>query len=391
MMLARLEVQAGWHPRQNCPVQAQVPVSNDVNLESLILINAETGNAVTIQATREGEADSVTISWIVEALDAEQSQVYELQIGQQIPELSGGVNLDDAKDGLLQISVGGEQFTTYNFGRTIIRPYLYPVFASDGVGITRDWPMVPDAVGDTTDHVHHRGIWTAHGEVNGNVDNWGEKEGHGWQIHRGFKNQFSGPVLGGFTQSLDWTDGNKKVNMTETRRMTFYDVPGSIRLFDYTVSLHASHGAVLLADTKEAGLLSVRVATSMDAKNENGGRIQNGFGGLQEQETWGKRAPWCHYDGPINEQWYGISLMDHPDNPRHPSHWHVRNYGLMTANCFGLHDFTRDPNQRWDLTIPAGETRTWQYRVLIHLGDAGQGQPANYYHDFAHPPTISIL
>ena len=36
---------------------------------------------------------------------------------------------------------------------------------------------------------------------------------------------------------------------------------GKIRLFDYQVTLHASHGAVTLGDTKEGGLLSVRVAS----------------------------------------------------------------------------------------------------------------------------------
>jgi hypothetical protein len=82
--------------------------------------------------------------------------------------------------------------------------------------------------------------------------------------------------------------------------------------------------------------------------------------------------------------------MDHTMNPRHPTYWHVRDYGLMTANCFGLHHFTGDPDNRWDLVIPAGESRTWRYRVLIHTGDATAAKVGVHYHDFVHPPTVEV-
>jgi hypothetical protein len=51
-------------------------------------------------------------------------------------------------------------------------------------------------------------------------------------------------------------------------------------------------------DTKEAGLISVRVASSMEGKREQG-LIENAFGGRREPETWGKPSPWCHYSGPV--------------------------------------------------------------------------------------------
>ncbi|MGC9361186.1 MAG: DUF6807 family protein, partial [Anaerolineae bacterium] len=76
------------------------------------------------------------------------------------------------------------------------------------------------------------------------------------------------------------------------------------------------------------------------------------------------------------------------DNPRHPTHWHVRNYGLMTANCIGLHDFTGDPSQRDDLLIPEGESRSWTWRIVVHDGDAQVAQLAERYQDFVHPPKV---
>jgi hypothetical protein len=84
-------------------------------------------------------------------------------------------------------------------------------------------------------------------------------------------------------------------------------------------------------------------------------------------------------------------MMDHPTNPRYPTHWHVRAYGLMTANPFGLHDFYKDPDtHRGDWTIPSYESRNFNYRVLIHRGDAAVGGVRERYHDFINPPLVEI-
>jgi hypothetical protein len=172
--------------------------------------------------------------------------------------------------------------------------------------------------------------------------------------------------------------------------MRFYAQGPDFRLMDYEVNLHASEGRVVLGDTKEGGLLSVRVATSMDAANQDGGTITNAFGGIQEEETWGKPAPWCDYSGPVGGGVWGICMMDHPDNPRHPTPWHVRNYGLMTANCFGYHDFTGREEARRDLILEDGDSRFWRYRVLIHQGTAGAARVGDRYLDYAYPPAVTI-
>jgi hypothetical protein len=313
------------------------------------------------------------------------------------------------REGQLEVWLGGEYFTTYNFGPNVVRPYLYPVCAAaaasdsapdrrssrkggsandTAVGMTRNWPMVPDAQGETNDHPHHKGIYTAHGEVN-EVDNWGEGEHHGYQIHRGFLRTFQGPVDAGFVEELDWTNDARIPNMSETRVIRFYAEGPGLRVMDYEVTLHAAHGRVVLGDTKEAGLLSIRVPTSMDAKDPNGGTITNGFGGLGEAETWGKPAPWCDYSGPVHGGTFGVTMMDHPENPRHPTPWHVRNYGLMTANCFGYHDFTGRDDMRRDFVLEAGASATWRYRVLIHEGDARAVRSGDRFIDYAFPPAVS--
>ena len=67
------------------------------------------------------------------------------------------------------------------------------------------------------------------------------------------------------------------------------------RLFDIAVTFRMTEGPITFYDTKEGGLVSVRVASSMDVPRT--GRIENGYGGINEAETWGKNAPWCDYSG----------------------------------------------------------------------------------------------
>ena len=58
-----------------------------------------------------------------------------------------------------------------------------------------------------------------------------------------------------------------------------------------------------------------------------------------------------------------------PDNPRHPVRWHVRGYGLFAANPFGLAAFTNDKSQDGSMTLAAGQSVRFRYRVVIHPGD----------------------
>lgn len=395
MILANLTVNAGWHHRKGCPVRAAVALDDSLDLNALVLQDQTDGAMVPVQAWR-GDDGQVELAWIVAEMAAKESRVYALQAsdcGSQA--LTAGVALQEVAEGKVKVTIGGNHFTTYNFGREWVRPFLYPVMADHGVGVTRNWPMVEGVAGETNDHPHHKGIYTAFGDVNGTM-NWGEGPDHAWQNQKAFTRMYSGPVAGGFTAEIDWTESDREtVVMTETRRIAFFNTPMNARVFDYDVTFHASQGEVTLGDTrlggKEGGLVAARVASTMDAERELGGVIENGMGGVQEDETWGKMAPWCDYSGPAGDGWYGICLMDHMENPRYPTYWHVRNYGLMTANPVGVHAFTgSDEEHLGDLVIPAGESLTWKYRVLIHHGDAAMGNCDGHYQDFVSPPTVSV-
>ena len=128
----------------------------------------------------------------------------------------------------------------------------------------------------------------------------------------------------------------------------------------------------------------------MDVRAGLGGKIENGIGGVNEDETWGKRAPWCDYTGPVNGKTVGVTIMDHPESFRHPTYWHVRNYGLMTANPFGLSYFYNDKSRRGSHMLAPGESIVGIYRYYVHKGDATEANIKERYHDFAHPPKVRV-
>jgi len=287
----------------------------------------------------------------------------------------------------VNVHILGQIFTAYHYGQQWVRPFLYPVIGPSGVQVTRNWPLRTDVKGEHRDHVHHKSIWVAYGDCSG-VDNWLEEPGHGWQYHRRFSRLESGPVFGCLVAQNDWCRADGRKQFEEERVLRFFALPGGLRLFDLEVNFRMTQGPVTFRDTKEGGLVSVRVASAMDVRN--GGRIENGFGGIDEGETWGKPAPWCDYSGVVNGTHVGIAVFDHADNPRYPTKWHVRNYGLMTANCFAWSHYNPGAGLRGDMTFKKGQKTTWKYRLYVHRDDARRGRVSERYLDYFSPPAVVV-
>lgn len=296
------------------------------------------------------------------------------------------VSVEESED-RIGIYTDGKLLTAYIKAGNPARPCFYPLRAPGASSITRHWPMRHDIPGETNDHVHHRSMWVAFGDVNG-VDNWSEEPGHGYTLHRQTLNLFSGVVCGGFETLSDWTDAQNNELLKQYLKVRVFPLPNEEHLIDVEVALTAVKTDIRFGDTKEGGILSVRVASSIDVPR--GGRIENSEGGINEPQTWGKRADWCDYSGFVEGVHAGIAIMQHPDSFRHPAWWHVRDYGLMTVNPFGLAAFTGG-REHGDYLLPRGETLRWRFRVYIHRGDATQGCVAVRWREFIQPPIVAGL
>ncbi|MHC4327511.1 MAG: DUF6807 family protein [Planctomycetota bacterium] len=290
----------------------------------------------------------------------------------------GGVKIDDV-DKKLRIEINGKLFTEYNF-QDVPRPFFYPVIGPTGVPIIRHYPMKDINPDEAKDHVHHKSLWFTHGEVNGQ-DFWGEGSRSGKVVHDKFLKVSSGRKVGVIQSKNKWVAKSGEVVCTDTRTHRFYNRQDG-QVMDFEITFHASEGKVVLGDTKE-GSMAIRLTPTMRLKGKVGkGHIVNSEGDT-DGSTWGKRAAWCDYYGPVEGETVGVAIFDHPQNPKHPTWWHVRDYGLFTANPFGVHNFERKEKGVGDITIPAGESLTFKYRFYFHKGDDKQGKVARHYREYA--------
>jgi hypothetical protein len=297
-----------------------------------------------------------------------------------------GVRITDLDD-RVQIEIQGEHFADYHY-RDVSRPFLHPVLGPGQVYMTRHWPM-RETDDEDRDHPHQRSLYYAHGDVNGH-DFWSEGSRAGRTVHVEFTGLESGPGHGTIRSRNQLVTRDGQILCTDDRILRFY-AEREVRLFDFEVTIHASHGELTLGDTKE-GTMAIRIAESMRLKPNKHyagrptGRIVNSEG-LRDGETWGKRARWVDYHGPVGDRLVGVAIFDHPQNPRHPTWWHVRDYGLFAANPFGIHDFERKPPGTGDMIIPAGDSVTFRYRFYMHPGDEIEGRVAERYQEYMNSST----
>ncbi len=286
-----------------------------------------------------------------------------------------GVEITQLAD-KVKVEIGREFFAEYNFKDGPF-PYFYPVVGPTGVNITRHWPM-KEGENEARDHQHHRSLWFTHGNVNGR-DFWSGRNER--IVHDKFLECTSGSQVGVIKSQNKWVASNGEIVCTDTRTYKFSGGSGH-RMMDLDITIHASHGDVTFGDTKE-GSMAIRLAPTMRVEGEVGkGHVINSEG-HRDGSAWGKRAAWCDYYGPLKDEVVGVAIFDHPQNPRHPTWWHVRTYGLFAANPFGVHDFEKKPAGTGDLTIKSGDSVSFRYRFYFHKGDCEQAKVAERYREYA--------
>jgi len=282
-------------------------------------------------------------------------------------------DIEQDEDGIA-VKLNGKLFTRY-IVKSGNKPIMWPIIGPHGNEITRAHPMREAGPDERADHPHHRSFWFTHGDVNG-ISVWHEGQGTGEIVHKEFVKVEGGenPVI---VTRNDWLgpDGKK---LCEDVRTTTFGVDGENVWIDFDTMVKAAADPVTFGDTKE-GCFGVRVAGTMkvDSK-QGGGKIVNSEGHT-DREAWGKQAAWCDYHGPVKGNVVGITIMNHPESFRFPTYWHVRTYGLFTANPFGLHNFTKAEKGTGSHTLQPGESCTLHYRVLVHQGDEKEGGVAEAF------------
>ena len=217
----------------------------------------------------------------------------------------------------------GVELTRFHFDPDDKRPFLYPLNGPSGHSLTRmGHPR------DPVTHSHHNSLWLAHHDVNG-VSFWEDRGPAQIRCLRVEDFQDSDDIAAG-TAVNSWGATNKLL-MFERRRMTVQTLPNNEWLLILDLRFDANQEPVTLGKTP-FGLAAVRMAKSIGV-NDGGGMIRNSEGGVNETNVLWKRARWVDYSGAITSKAVeGITFLDHPANPNHPTYFHVRNDGWMGAS-----------------------------------------------------------
>jgi hypothetical protein len=264
------------------------------------------------------------------------------------------------------------------------------VYTSAGTEITRGFPLKPRE-GERGDHAHQIGIWLNYGNVNG-YDFWdngasGGKDPEGGEVkHLKIEKLSGGAGEGSFVSVESWLDPKGKEILSEETEYHFIG-KGSTRIIDRITTLTADDKAVLFKDTKE-GMFGIRVARQLELPSSGGVILLDAHGnpskesntsnegvtgnyisseGVMGEAVWSTRAKWMDLFGIIDDEKISLVICDHPKNPGYPTYWHARGYGLFAANPLGWNDFTKG-NKVLNFTIPAGQSATFRYRVIINSG-----------------------
>ncbi len=276
----------------------------------------------------------------------------------------------------IAVMVDGKPFTTFHYGTNASKPYLSPLRSASGKIITRHFPM-EEVAGESHDHLHHRGLWFSYDDVNGVKF---------WENDPSYTKPNMGQIVvrdtkwkdGTLTAVMEWRAPNGKVLLVENRDMVFASDPKN-RIIDFNITLTAATEDVTFGDTKE-GAFAIRLADNFTEKK--GMKMVDADGRTKMANIWGKRSNWVDYSTDVDGEQIGVAIFDHPSNPRHPTYWHARDYGLFALNPFGQKAF--DPKQEESvMKLPKGQKMNYKWRVVIHSGDAETGHVADLYKEYS--------
>jgi Methane oxygenase PmoA len=285
----------------------------------------------------------------------------------------------------VDVRIGGRPFTTYYFDPAVAKPYMFPLRSAQGTVVTRGFPMTPDIAGEDRDEPHQRAMYFAHGDING-FDFWGEAAFPKWSDHS--TSTFGRTVFRDLAIPGGADGGSLRATfdlvapagaIAEEVQTYRFEGDEQSRLIDCEFAIHATHGPIVMGDTKE-GTFAIRVVKALDSPP---GHMVNANGAIGEKAIWGKRSNWVDYYGRVAGEDVGVAMFDHPRNLRAPTYWHARAYGLLAANPFGLKQFTGDRRQDGRYAIAAGDSLIFRYRVFIHHGSSSEARVAEAYRQFA--------
>jgi hypothetical protein len=232
------------------------------------------------------------------------------------------------------------------------KPFLHPVRTPAGHALSLFEPA---------DHRWHRGLWFTIKFVNG--DNfWEENPPFGEQQVSGIPTiAHVSPDETTVALDLDWVAPGGDRVIAERREIRSRAVDDAF-VIDWATTLTPDVDVTLDRTPYTTwggyGGLSFRGTRNWLVK-----RFLLPDGPVEGRPA-GQRGAWCEMSGPVDggpNLTAGVAMLDHPDNPRHPTPWYAG--GPQTGNFLNAALLFHEP-----MTLAAGQPLALRYRVLVHDG-----------------------
>jgi len=204
-----------------------------------------------------------------------------------------------------------------------------------------------------------------------------------------------------------WIDDQERILLEEKRSMVF--IAGEQQdeyAIDFSIDLTAKNQEVLFEDIEE-GMFAIRLSDYLRESDAGAalhvgrpipkesvsgtGRYFSSNGDETAKKVWGKRARWVALQGVRKGKVVGIAILNHPASINYPTYWHVRSYGLFSANPLGQGDFQRQRPRPYRknkviplrLALEPGETAHFRFLVIVYEGIRTQQQIEKRFRKFA--------
>lgn len=260
----------------------------------------------------------------------------------------------------------GRELTRYHFRPTLPRPFWFPVVGPEGRLLTR-MGHPPAPFGER----HHCSLWISHKDVGG-VSFW-EDDAAGRIVYERVEEYVDTPASASMLATNRWQSADGNVLLRERRRTTVYVPAGAQWLMVIDMQLEALPGRPIVLGKTPYGIIGLQVAKQMGV-SDGGGRTLNSNGQINEPAIRFQPARWVDYSGPLTAtSAAGLTLMDHPSNPGHPTPFMARNGGWMGV-C---------PTLNQTLTVEPGRPLRLRYGLWIHAGVGRPDELARQWDAFA--------
>lgn len=280
------------------------------------------------------------------------------------------------------------EVTRWCFSPLVPRPYFYPVLGPSRRSLTRlGHPGAPN-------HDHHRSLWFAHNDLMGQ-DFWSENR-PGRIAQKQWYAIEDGDELARIAFELHWLDGH------DPQPLARQDVFVTLRPAgeEWSLELQSdfrSGGQGVVFHKNNFGVLGLRVAKSLSVVF-GGGKITGSDGSIGEKALFGRPNRWIDYSGPIKlasdngepqragqpaiegPAIEGLTLIDHRDNPSHPTKWHVREDGWIGPSL------SRDE----DVPLDSDKPLTVRYLLCVHRGEVDPAAANRLADQFDRWPALSV-